>query len=260
MDSFPLSNFQIMKYQKRIHWDRHRPEFLKLGFIFALAITLMAFNYTSSPPVFEPLDLEPLSEDLLIIPPTTTHQKKVPLPPPPPPKITAVVDIEPTTDPIVKFENKTDFEDKTKVVIDDYANDPAPEPAPIVELVIEDTPKETGPVLMAERMPIYGSCDMDSEENLRRDCTNQNLINHIYENVKYPPIARGNGIEGTVVVSFIVNKEGYVEDVEILRNIGSGCGKEVKRVINKLGRFLPGKQNGRPVSVIYRMPVKFNLQ
>ena len=260
MGFIPSSNFQIMKYQKRIHWDRHRPEFLKLGFIFALAITLMAFNYTSSPPVFEPLDMGPLPEDVLIIPPTTAHQKKVPLPPPPPPKITTVVDIEPTTEPIVKFEKKVDFEEKTKVVIDDYANDPTPESAPIVELVKVDTPEETGPVSMAERMPIYGSCDVDSEEHLRRNCTNKNLINHIYENAKYPPLARRNGIEGTVVVSFIVNKEGNVEDIEILRNIGSGCGEEVKRVINKLGRFLPGKQNGIPVSVIYRLPVKFNLK
>jgi len=199
-----------------------------------------------------------LEPDFLIVPPPTVHEKRV-LPPPPPPKITTVVDIEPVTEPIVKFESKVEIKEDVKTIVDEYANDPVPEPAPIVELIKEEEPEESGPLLMAERMPIYGSCDVDSEENERRDCTSQNLIRHIYENVKYPALAREYETEGTVVVSFIVNKLGQVEDIQIVKEIGMGCGDEVKRVINKLGKFLPGKQNGRPVSVIYRLPVKFKL-
>ena len=109
-------------------------------------------------------------------------------------------------------------------------------------------------------MPIYGGCDIDQEENERRDCTSQNLIKHIYKNVKYPIPARDYGVQGTVVVSFIVNKSGMVEDIKIMKDIGMGCGDEVIRVIGKLDKFLPGKQNGRPVSVIDRIPVNFTLQ
>ena len=247
-----------MKYQKRLHWDRHRPEFLKLGFIFALAITFMAFNYTSIPPIYEPLDEEPIPEIILITPPITQHFKKV-LSPPPPPKIITNVEIEPTNEPIIKFEQKVEFEEKVETIIDQYANDPIPEPAPIVEIKEEES-EDNLPVIMAERMPIYGYCNVDSEERERRDCTNQNLINHIYQNVKYPSQARDYDVQGTVVVSFIVNKNGDVDDIKIVKDIGMGCGNEVRRVIKKLGQFLPGKQNGRPVSVIYRLPVKFSLQ
>jgi len=248
-----------MKYQKRLHWDRHRPEFLKIGFIFALAITLMAFNYTSAPPTLEPYDEGPEIIDIMITPPPTIHKKKV-LPPPPPPKIKNIVNVEPTTEPIIKFEAIVEFEKDVVTEIDEYANDPVPEPAPIVELVVEDEPDVDIPISIAERMPIYGGCDVDSEESERRNCTSSNLIKHIYKNVKYPTFARGADIQGTVVVSFIVNKTGDVEDVKILRGIGGGCGDEVIRVIKGLDKFLPGKQNGRPVSVIYRLPVKFSLE
>ena len=57
-----------------------------------------------------------------------------------------------------------------------------------------------------------------------------------------------------------MNKIGDVEDIEIVRDIGFGCGDEVIKAIKKLGKFKPGKQNGRPVSVLYRFPVKFSLQ
>lgn len=249
-----------MKYQKRLHWDRHRPEFLKIGFIFALAIALMAFNYTSTPPILEPMDVEPLEKDVLTIPPITVHQKKKVPTPPPPQKVKPIVNIEPTDEPIIKFEPKVEIQENIDADEDVYASNPIPEPAPKVELIKMDEPIDDSPVLMAERMPIYGSCDVDLDEKLRRDCTSQNLLKHIYENVKYPALARGAEIEGTVVVSFVVNKQGNVEDVKIVRGIGGGCGKEVKRVIEKLGQFLPGKQNGRPVSVIYRLPVKFRLE
>lgn len=253
------TNFQNMKYQKRVHWDRHRPEFLKIGFIFALAIAFMAFNYTTDPPKITPFIDDYEIEDFIITPPPTVHQKKI-VPPTPPPKINTIVEIEPTIEPILKFEKVVEFEKEVETVIDEYANDPIPEPAPMVMPIKEEIPEDNAPLLIAERMPIYGSCDVDSEEKEIRDCTNHNLIMHIYNNVKYPALAREYGVQGTVVVSFIVNKQGFVEDVKIVRGVGSGCGEEVERVIKKLGRFLPGKQNGRPVSVIYRLPVKFSLE
>ena len=78
--------------------------------------------------------------------------------------------------------------------------------------------------------------------------------------MKYPALARENEIEGTVVVSFIVTKNGEIENIEIMRDIGAGCGESVLKAMKKLGKFYPGKHNGRPVSVIYRLPVKFTLQ
>ena len=82
----------------------------------------------------------------------------------------------------------------------------------------------------------------------------------IYSNVKYPTIALENDITGTVIVSFVVAKDGKISNIEIVRDIGGGCGKAVLKAMKKLGQFYPGKHNGRPVSVIYKLPVKFKLQ
>ncbi|MDF1695156.1 MAG: energy transducer TonB [Saprospiraceae bacterium] len=248
-----------MKYQKRLHWDRHRPEFLKLGFVMALAITLMAFNYTSQKPSIEPFESEPYEVDYLITPPPTVHKKKVVPPPPPPPKLTPNLEIEPVDEPVVTFEKEVDVKETEKVIVGEYATAPIIEAAPIVEVHIPDEPEDKTPLLLAERMPIYGDCDLDLDEATRRLCTQKNLMKHIYSNVKYPVEARDINVEGMVVVSFIVNKKGEIEDIDIVRDIGFGCGREVVASVNKLGKFLPGKQNGKPVRVIYRLPVKFKL-
>ena len=248
-----------MKYQKRIHWDRYRPEFLKIGFIFALAITLMAFNYTSSPTIYEPFELEDVLPDLEVIPPATVHPKKKVIPPPPPPKKLDVVKIEPTTEPIVEFKRELVIEKKENVIVDEYANDPIPNDAPIVDIVKEEEKEDESPLLFAERMPVYIGCDTELSEAEKRDCTSKKLLEHAYKHVDYPETAKHINLEGTVVVSFVVNKNGEVQNIEIMKDIGMGCGDEVRKSIEKLGKFLPGKQNGRPVSVVYRLPVHFKL-
>lgn len=247
-----------MKYQKRVHWDRHRPEFLKVGFIFALAIAFMAFNYTSTPPEIEPFEIILLQPDVIAIPPITKHRKKV-LPPPPPEK-NIVVEVEPTTEPIIEFTEEEIFSETEESTDVESFDDPIIETVPIVEPVYEEETVEEEVLIFAERMPVYGECMDGDEERERLNCTHKNIAKHTYSHVRYPTLARQNQIEGTVVVSFVVNKYGNVEDVEILRDIGMGCGEEVIRAIKKLDGFLPGKQNGRPVGVRFRFPVKFSLE
>jgi protein TonB len=81
----------------------------------------------------------------------------------------------------------------------------------------------------------------------------------LYSEIKYPEMARKAGIEGTVIVQFIVNKEGLVESPEIYRGIGGGCDEEVLRVIQKM-RFSPGVQNGNLVKVRMAQAFRFQLQ
>ena len=80
------------------------------------------------------------------------------------------------------------------------------------------------------------------------------------ENIVYPRQAAENRIQGTVYISFIVNTEGNIENVKILRGIGGGCDEEASRVVKLMPRWKAGKQNGKIVSVFYTMPVKFRLQ
>ena len=82
----------------------------------------------------------------------------------------------------------------------------------------------------------------------------------IAKNIKYPPIARDAGIEGTVYIRFVVSKEGNVQKAKIVRDIGGNCGKEALRVIRKMPKWKPGMQRGKPVNVSFNIPVRFKLK
>ena len=85
------------------------------------------------------------------------------------------------------------------------------------------------------------------------------MLQFISNNLKYPVIARENGIEGRVVVSFIVQKNGTLTDLQIIRDIGGGCGEEAIRVIESMPRWIPGTTHGNAVKAKYTLPVAFKL-
>jgi protein TonB len=73
-------------------------------------------------------------------------------------------------------------------------------------------------------------------------------------------MAKESGIQGTVYVTFVVEKDGSITDVRVLRGIGGGCDEEAVRVVKNSPKWSPGKQRGKPVRVQYNLPVKFILQ
>jgi len=79
-------------------------------------------------------------------------------------------------------------------------------------------------------------------------------------NIVYPQQATENGIQGTVYVSFVVDSKGNITDVKVLRGIGGGCDEEALRVVKMMPHWSPGKQNGKPVRVLFNMPIYFKLQ
>ena len=85
------------------------------------------------------------------------------------------------------------------------------------------------------------------------------LLQYISENIKYPSIAQENGIQGRVVVRFVVKKDGSVGDVQILRGVDATLDKEAIRVVKSIPNFIPGKQNGHAVNVWFTLPVSFKL-
>jgi TonB family protein len=85
------------------------------------------------------------------------------------------------------------------------------------------------------------------------------VFEYLAKNLKYPRIAAENGVEGTVVVTFIVEKNGSISNINLVRDINGGCGQEAKRLISQMPKWIPGKQKGVPVRVKYTLPVKFKL-
>lgn len=85
------------------------------------------------------------------------------------------------------------------------------------------------------------------------------LFNYLAKEIVYPQMAKEMNIVGMVVITFLVNKDGTVSNIELLKDIGGGCGKEAIRVIRKMPNWTPGEANGHPVKVRFTLPVRFQL-
>lgn len=86
------------------------------------------------------------------------------------------------------------------------------------------------------------------------------LFQDIFKRVQYPQEAREAGIQGKVYVSFVIEKEGSISDIKIVRGIGGGCDKEAIRVVNKMENWNPGLQDGEPIRVKFILPINFTLR
>ncbi|MBR7167397.1 MAG: TonB family protein, partial [Bacteroidales bacterium] len=86
------------------------------------------------------------------------------------------------------------------------------------------------------------------------------LYSFIYTNLRYPQEAIDNGIEGNVYITFVIEKDGSITNIKILRDIGYGCGAEAVRVLKMMPKWIPGSQRGKPVRVQFNMPIKFELK
>lgn len=86
------------------------------------------------------------------------------------------------------------------------------------------------------------------------------MLKYIMENIKYPEQAMKEGIQGRVTVSFIVEKDGRVSNVRLLRSVQSSLDKEAVRVVKSMPKWSPGKQKGKPVRVRFNIPVMFKLK
>ena len=88
----------------------------------------------------------------------------------------------------------------------------------------------------------------------------ENLYKYLGSNIKYPHEALENGIQGTVVVKFVVEKDGSISNVKAVRKIGGGCDEEAVRVVKRMPRWKPGKQSGKPVRTEFTLPIQFKLK
>ena len=89
---------------------------------------------------------------------------------------------------------------------------------------------------------------------------NTALMKFLNENIHYPVVAQENGVQGRVVVSFVVERDGHITDVQIARSVDPSLDKEAQRVVKSMPKWIPGKQNGSAVRVKFNVPVSFRLQ
>jgi TonB family protein len=116
---------------------------------------------------------------------------------------------------------------------------------------------------VVEQMPRFTGCEDKGTEVEKSNCSKIKLLEYINTNLKYPANAQANRIEGQVILQFVVEKNGTTSNVNIIRDIGGGCGEaavDLIRGMNKNGpKWTPGKQNGVAIRVSYVIPIKFSL-
>ncbi len=184
------------------------------------------------PPPPPKVDPPPIKDQIKFVPPVVKKDEEVKEEEPPPPTVEEIKDKE------IATETKEGQEDG----VDEGLLEPEPAPA-----VIEEAPKEEEPFTYVEQMPSFP----DGTEAMYK---------YIYDKIKYPAIARENGISGQVIVQFVVSKEGDISKAKVVRGIGGGCNEEALRVVNGMPKWKPGKHNGRAVPVTFTLPIKFVLQ
>lgn len=204
--------------------------FFQIGLLIAMSATVSAFEFRSDSDI-EPIVIRAIetADDELI---TITDIQ--PPPPPSPKKIFAKPDLS---------ENDGPIEEPPELDFTFEPIDKIPEPEPFVK---EPEPVEEEPFLVVEKMP-EPKGGMDS------------FFRFVSKNLKYPRVAKNIGVEGTVYLEFIVDENGDMTNLKIIKGIGAGCDKEVMRIFQNPPKWEPGKQRGRPVKVRKVMPIKFKL-
>lgn len=224
-----------IKKSPKADLEGKRTIFIELGLVIALALTLAGFEWKS----YERTELSGfIREDVDVVEEVIiqTKQEIKPPAPTPPPQTTILRIVE--DDVNVEDDIIIDAEIDQETEIDEYV--------PPVEFEEEEI-QEAEIFTVVEESPSFPGGD-------------EARILFLQDNIKYPQMARESGIQGTVYVTFVVEPNGSVSNVKILRGIGGGCDEEAIRVINLMPKWNPGKQRGKPVRVQFNMPIKFTLQ
>jgi len=225
-----------MDVKKRFGADleKKKKTFLAIGLLFSLAIVLAGFEYRTYDYTLSKLKGYSSIQDIEIEIPPVFIQK----PPPPPIKKKVVTDIELVDD--AEEEDPIDIE-SLEIEESSAINDLVP-----IELEEEIIVEEEAPKLYVEEMPEYNGGEIG-------------LMQYMKNNIKYPEKAKRANRQGRVFISFVVEKNGAINEVILERGIGYGCDEEALRVVKQMPDWKPGKQLGKAVRVKFYLPISFKL-
>ncbi len=205
-----------------------QPVFFRIGLIISLLLTIIAFEWR-----------QPYDTEILFTTPTETEfpemfdipLTRIPQPPPPPKKMIVVEDDQPV--------------EKIDIIDIDFIEDLSIDVIPDIPEEPEETP-----------LPYTWHADQPATFPGGLDA----FYKYVGANLHYPDKARKLGIEGRVLLAFVIGPEGTLEEIQVLQGIGAGCDEEAIRVLQNAPRWNPPKQRGRPVKQRMVLPVIFKLQ
>jgi len=223
------------KKSPKANLENKKLMFMQIGMIISLLIAWLAFEHKS----YDKRQIDEsllnrevvLDEEMVEI---TKQEEQKPQPVEQPQQTTQLEIVE---DDVETEDLNINAEVEQNEVIEEYV---APE-------VVEEEVVEQEVFHIVEEMPAFPGGEAK-------------LMEYVGKNIKYPQIARETGIQGRVFIGFVVEPDGSVSNVKLLRGIGGGCDEEAMRVVKSMPKWKPGKQRGKAVRVSYQIPVFFKLQ
>lgn len=230
---------------------------LLIGFFIVLPRVLHAF---SSLLPKETQSIEYVVSDINVAP-EIVQPSPPPLPTPPPPTRTTIAYVP----PVVVEDDKAP--DNVQMAIDDIIEKPG-DIGKVNATGTDDAPPEiddsslnTGVVVTQVKQEDDNTYDLVTVNKMPSFPGGEHdLMKYLAENIEYPAMAREANIEGVVALGFVIGKDGSISDIQVLKDIGGGCGKEASRVVKSMPKWTPGEANGHPVKVRFTLPVRFRLQ
>lgn len=226
-----------IKKSPKADLENKKSTWFLIGYVLILAFIFVAFEWSERD---KQINLDDMTvavtfEEEMV--PITEQQQQMAPPPPQAPSAEEVLKIVDNNADVVETEIKS-TEDKGEAV-----QVVSTGKAVVVEEVIEEEPI----FQVVEKMPRFPGGDAE-------------CFKFLSKNIKYPTIAQENGIQGRVILQFVVNKDGSIVDVVVARSVDPYLDKEAVRVVKSMPKWEPGEQRGKPVRVKYTLPVMFKLQ
>ena len=225
-----------IKKSPKADLESKKSTFILIGLVVSLFVVWRVFEYKSydkqSVDEFQ-RTVEVIEEEMVEI---TKQEQPKPQPPAPKPQVTQIEIVD--NEEEIEDEIEIDAEVSQDEVIEEYFAPAEIEEEEIVEAEI---------FKVVEVMPEFpgGAAKM---------------MEYIQKNIKYPLMARESDIQGRVFVNFVVEPDGSISNVTVMRGIGGGCDEEAVRVVNSMPKWNPGKQRGTAVRCSFTVPIIFKLQ
>lgn len=221
------------KKSKRANLENLRTIFIQIGLVITLSLILVAFEWKSAAENTKELIINTDYKDLTVLPPVTMPKQEVKAVKPPSFEIEIIEDI-------IDIDIDEDLQGLL-IGLEDY------EPLDLGDIVRDDEVVDDDPFISAEFMPTFLGKDRSY------------FRNYVAENVKFPKNAIENGISGTVYVTFVIDRDGSVIDIALLRGVHPIIDKAVLNAIRNSPKWEPGMHNGTFVKVKYSISVAFEL-
>lgn len=259
----PINNTLIslaerVKYSE-VNVNQYRSAFFNMGLFISISCSILILNWQTEVPTQKVYNYN--YEDIytpIDIPRIANKEAALPIPPPPLPTAAEILPVE----KMIEMTEVTEIypildSDESIEGIDENIAPPLPKTHP--------KEKDLDEIFMAvDHMPRFlsSNCEELPSKDEKEACAQEEMLQYIYNNVKYPSLARNNNIQGRAVIQFVVETDGTITDIKLAIELQGGLGEEAMRVVHLMAsekKWSPGIQNGKPVRVRFSLPIQFAL-